>query len=212
MLHLILQIAGARHALDTSAVIEVLPLVCVQSLAPPVPGVAGVMDYRGAMVPVVDLSLRFADTPTVPRLGTRLVVVASPGNIDAPRPAAALLVERVLGAAQLKGAQQALGAVENLVVSSPSPRPSPQGRGSQIVSAPVDPTLPISAHDGVSFSLSPGERAGVRGKETSEAEIRFVKDALGFIQFLDLAACLARPGEATIRSSIPEPCAPATSY
>ena len=157
MLHLILQIAGARHALDTSAVIEVLPLVCVQSLAPPVPGVAGVMDYRGTMVPVVDLSLRFAGTPTVPRLGTRLILVAAPGSGDASRPNAALLVERVLGTAKLK------------------------------------------------WEVLPSAGASADGR-------RMAKDALGFIQFLDLAACLARPGESTVRNSIPEPCAPATSY
>ena len=212
MLHLILQMAGTRHALDTSAVIEVLPLVCVQPLAPPVTGVTGVIDYRGVVVPLIDIGLRFTGNPTVPRLGTRIVMVSTPAIINPQCPPAALLVERVLGAAQLKGAQQALGVVENLVVSSPSPQPSPQGRGSQIVSAPPDPTLPISAHDGMSFSLSPGERAGVRGKETSEAKIRFVKDALGFIQFLDLAACLARPSDATGRNSIPEPCAPTTSF
>ncbi len=157
MLHLLLQIAGARHALDTSAVIEVLPLVCVQSLAPPVPGVAGVMDYRGVMVPVVDLGLRFSGTPTAPRLGTRLILVARPGSSDATRPGAALLVERVLGTAKLK------------------------------------PELLPSA-------------------EASGAGRRLAKDALGFIQFLDLAACLARPDDATVRNFIPEPCAPATSY
>ncbi len=157
MLHLIIQIAGARHALDTSAVIELLPLVCVQSLAPPVPGVAGVMDYRGAMVPVVDLSLRFAGTPTVPRLGTRLILVATPESGNASRPSAALLVERVLGTAKLK---------------------------SEVL---------LSA-------------------EASADGRRMAKDSLGFIQFLDLAACLARPGETTVRNAIPEPCAPATSY
>ena len=157
MLHLILQIAGARHALDTSAVIEVLPLVCVQSLAPPVPGVAGVMDYRGVMVPVVDLSLRFTGTPTAPRLGTRLILVATPGSSDTSRPSAALLVERVLGTAKLT------------------------------------PEVLLS------------EGASGDGR-------RLAKDALGFIQFLDLAACLARPGDATVRNFAAEPCAPTTSY
>ena len=157
MLHLILQIAGARHALDTSAVIEVLPLVCVQSLAPPVPGVAGVMDYRGAMVPVVDLSLRLTGTPTAPRLGTRLILVATPGSSDASRPSAALLVERVLGTAKLKS---------EVLVS----------------------------------------------KEKSAEGRRLAKDALGFIQFLDLATCLARPSDAAVRNFVPEPCAPTTSF
>ena len=157
MLHLLLQIAGARHALDTSAVIEVLPLVCVQSLAPPVPGVAGVLDYRGVMVPVVDLCLRFSGTPTAPRLGTRLILVSTPGSSDAARPGAAVLVERVLGTAKLK------------------------------------PELLLS------------EEASGDGR-------RLAKDALGFIQFLDLAACLPRPGEATARNSGPESCAPATSF
>ena len=157
MLHLILQIAGTRHALDATAVIEVLPLVCVQSLTPPVPGVAGVMDFRGAPVPVVDLGLRFAGAPTVPRLGTRLILVATPGSSGPQRPAAALLVERVLGAVKL-------------------------------------------------------DREMFQPQEASGAGRRLVRDALGFIQFLDLADCLARPGDATVRDFVPEPCAPTTSY
>jgi chemotaxis-related protein WspB len=157
MLHLLFQIAGARHALDTSAVIEVLPLVRVQSLAPAVPGVAGVMDYRGAMVPVVDLSLRLTGTPTAPRLGTRLILVAPPGSGDASGPNAALLVERVLGTAKLKP------------------------------------------------EVLPSTGAHADGR-------RVARDSLGFIQFLDLAACFAHAEEAPVRHSNHEPCAPATSF
>lgn len=157
MLHLILQLAGARYALEARAVIEVLPLVRVQPLAPAVTGVAGVIDHRGAVVPLVDLGLRFAGTPTLPRLGARIIVVSAPETMDAQRAPAALLVERVLGTTQLK----------------------PE-------------------------ALLPHSGAGEDG--------RFMKDALGFIQVLDLSACLARPGGTSASNPDPEPCAPSKSF
>ena len=46
---------------------------------------------------------------------------------------------------------------------SPSPQPSPSGRGSRKAHAPQFPAPPDSPTDWRGFSLSPGERAGVRG-------------------------------------------------
>ena len=68
----------------------------------------------------------------------------------------------VSGPLSVAGISNAVGGA----VPSPSPQPSPQGRGSHIRSALSVQTLPVSARDGLSFSLSPRERAGVRGNET----------------------------------------------
>ncbi len=55
---------------------------------------------------------------------------------------------------------------------SPSPQPSPSGRGSDIPSAGPKPTITEPRSTTVTPSLSPGERAGVRGKSSSEAPPR----------------------------------------
>src|ERR1051325_7554603 len=48
----------------------------------------------------------------------------------------------------------------------PSPRPSPQGRGSIVLRFSAQPKLLFFPRVGLRVSLSPRERAGVRGKET----------------------------------------------
>ena len=55
-----------------------------------------------------------------------------------------------------------------LAARSPSPRPSPQGRGSIEASRPTLPDVPASRRRWRLFSLSLGERVGVRGKASSE--------------------------------------------
>ena len=51
---------------------------------------------------------------------------------------------------------------------SPSPRPSPPGRGSQPFRRLTHPSPSDRSERGNRFSLSPRERTGVRGTETSE--------------------------------------------
>ena len=51
---------------------------------------------------------------------------------------------------------------------SPSPQPSPQGRGRIVGSAPTNLPRQDCTKDGVRVSLSSGERAGVRGNRFSE--------------------------------------------
>ena len=101
MLHLLLQIAGTRYALEATGVIEVLPIVHVEPLAPPIPGLAGLINYRGIPIPVVDLGLHFTNIPTPRRIGTRIIAVETPASVNVSRPPVALLVERILGAAPL---------------------------------------------------------------------------------------------------------------
>ena len=58
--------------------------------------------------------------------------------------------------------------LEERAPCSPSPRPSPLGRGGDEVSLSTLPGVPASPKRWRPFSLSPGERAGVRGKPASE--------------------------------------------
>jgi chemotaxis-related protein WspB len=89
MLNLILQIGDTRYALDARQVVEVLPLVQVRPSPAAPPGVAGLMNYRGELVPVIDLSQLCCGRPARRLLSTRLLLVRSPSPADV-RPATSI--------------------------------------------------------------------------------------------------------------------------
>lgn len=93
MLLVVFHLGQERYALDAAAVIEVLPLVNVKPLAHAPVGVAGVIDVRGEIVPVVDLGQLVRHRPTEPRMSTRLIVVRQATSAGERR--LALMVERV---------------------------------------------------------------------------------------------------------------------
>ncbi len=74
MLFLLLQLGDDRYALDVSQIVEVLPLVRIRKMLGSPPGIAGTINYRGAHVPVVDLSELALGRPAAPRLSTRIVL------------------------------------------------------------------------------------------------------------------------------------------
>lgn len=75
MLFLVFQIGTHRYAIDAGQVAEVLPLVAVTAIARAPEEVAGVLMYRGAPVPVVDLSRLLTGRPAERRPSTRIVIV-----------------------------------------------------------------------------------------------------------------------------------------
>jgi chemotaxis-related protein WspB len=94
MIALTFEIEGQRYGLDISQVVEVVPAVRLRRL-PGVPDyVAGILRFRGAHVPVIDLNELIGGTPAVARLSTRLVLVRHPGPSGAGR-LLGLLAERV---------------------------------------------------------------------------------------------------------------------
>jgi chemotaxis-related protein WspB len=75
MVALLFEIDGQRYGLDFTQVLKVLPSVRLRRL-PGVPEyVAGVFQYRGAMVPVIDLSRLIKGRPSVAFLSTRIILV-----------------------------------------------------------------------------------------------------------------------------------------
>jgi len=75
MLFITFQLGDNRYAFDVSQIEEILPLVNIKP-APDAPnGVAGVINYRGAPVPVIDLSELTLGRPAQRRLSTRILVV-----------------------------------------------------------------------------------------------------------------------------------------
>ncbi len=78
MLLLLFRLENDRYALDARQVAEVLPLVRITRMPSPPPGVAGLVDYRGAPLPVIDLAELLLGRPSRRLLSTRLVLVHYP--------------------------------------------------------------------------------------------------------------------------------------
>jgi chemotaxis-related protein WspB len=93
MVALLFEVDGQRYGLDITQVLKVLPSVRLRKL-PQVPEyVAGVFRYRGAMVPVIDLSQLIAGRPYAALMSTRIILVQHPGRSGNSRPLG-LLAER----------------------------------------------------------------------------------------------------------------------
>lgn len=78
MLFLLFQLGKDRYALDAGKVAEVLPMVSIKHIPKAPLGVAGALNYRGAPVPVIDLSVLTLGRPAQMRLGTRIILVRYP--------------------------------------------------------------------------------------------------------------------------------------
>jgi chemotaxis-related protein WspB len=80
MLFVVFKAGGSRYALEARHVLEVTPRVALR----PCPGapawVAGLCNYRGAAVPVLDLGRLLGGAPCAPRLSTRLVLTPYRGR------------------------------------------------------------------------------------------------------------------------------------
>jgi chemotaxis-related protein WspB len=76
---LVFELDGGRFALGANQVVEVLPFVAVRPVPHAPSGIAGICEFRGAPVPVVDLSLIALGRPALQRLSTRMVIASCPG-------------------------------------------------------------------------------------------------------------------------------------
>ncbi len=94
MLFLLFHLGPDRYALDAAQIIEVLPLVSVKLIPLTPPSVAGVFNYRGAPVPLIDLSQLALNRPAPQRLSTRIILVNHPDGAGGMRPLG-LIAERV---------------------------------------------------------------------------------------------------------------------
>ena len=93
MLLLAFSIGRHRYALEARRVIEVVPLVDIRPVPQAPRGVAGIFDFRGVPVPIIDLSMLIAERPSRQSLSTRLVIIGYPDATGEPRPLA-LIAER----------------------------------------------------------------------------------------------------------------------
>jgi chemotaxis-related protein WspB len=106
MLLLTLQADESLYAVDVARVVEVVPRVNLRRLPHAPVCLAGVFDYRGIIVPVIDLGILLGSAPCRSLLSTRIVLVDSrPGEQAAPGPRPWLLgiiAERVSDVVSVK--------------------------------------------------------------------------------------------------------------
>src|ERR1700760_3978795 len=85
MLFILFQIGQDRYALPASNIIEVLPLVNLKRVPCAPVGVAGILNYHGFPVPVIDLNEMMLGEPARRRLGTRIILVMYSRESEHPR-------------------------------------------------------------------------------------------------------------------------------
>ncbi len=95
MLFLMFRLGQDRYLLDAGQVEVVLPLLTVKTLPAAPAGVVGAINYRGAPVPLIDLSLLALGRSAAPLLSTRIILVRYP--VDAGEHALlGLIAERAI--------------------------------------------------------------------------------------------------------------------
>lgn len=78
MLFILFQLGRDRYALSAGSIIEVLPLMNLKTFLRAPVGVAGVLNYRGTPVPIIDLNAMTLGEPAARRLSTRIILVKYP--------------------------------------------------------------------------------------------------------------------------------------
>src|SRR6185436_1635908 len=74
MLFLLFQIGEDRYALEARQVLEVLPLVHLKRIPRAPSSVAGVFNYHGVSVPLIDLTELALGRPSAARMSTRIIL------------------------------------------------------------------------------------------------------------------------------------------
>ncbi|MDB6154200.1 MAG: cheW-like domain protein, partial [Chthoniobacteraceae bacterium] len=75
MLFLLFYLGQDCYALEAAQVAEVVPFLSIKQIPLAATGVAGMLNYRGEAVPVIDLSVLTLGSPSAVRLSTRIVLV-----------------------------------------------------------------------------------------------------------------------------------------
>lgn len=74
ILFLLFRLGTDRYALAADQVIEVLPMLDIKALPGSPAAIAGLIDYRGSLVPVVDVNALALGRPARSRLSTRILL------------------------------------------------------------------------------------------------------------------------------------------
>ncbi|HEY9617009.1 MAG TPA: chemotaxis protein CheW [Microcoleaceae cyanobacterium] len=75
MLLLLLHVGDEHFALDSRHIVEITPLVLLKKLTHAPSHIAGLFNYRGQLVPVIDLGLLLQGHPCATHLSTRIILI-----------------------------------------------------------------------------------------------------------------------------------------
>jgi chemotaxis-related protein WspB len=75
MLLLVFRVAGEAYGVEAGRVVEVIPRVELRGLPQAPEALAGLLRYRGQMVPVIDLGVLLGSGPCETLLSTRIILV-----------------------------------------------------------------------------------------------------------------------------------------
>jgi chemotaxis-related protein WspB len=120
MLFLLFELGNDRYALDVRQIVEVLPLVEVKQIPRAPQAVTGLFAYRGALIPVIDLSQLTLGRPAARRLSTRIVLVHYPDDSGHPH-LLGLIAEKATQAARHETSDFVASGVANPGASSLGP-------------------------------------------------------------------------------------------
>lgn len=95
MLYVLFHLDDQRYALETGRLIEIVPFVELRELPRAPAWVAGLFDYRGHTIPVIDLTALALGRPSRVLHSTRILVIDHPLAAGGSRPLG-LLAERVV--------------------------------------------------------------------------------------------------------------------
>lgn len=101
MVYLLFQIGADRYALEAGKIFAVEPLVRLKKIPQVPPGIAGVINYHGQPVPVVDLTAMALGRSGEASLSTRLIVLHY-DCVDGETRLLGLLAEKAVDTAQYK--------------------------------------------------------------------------------------------------------------
>lgn len=97
---LIFHLGHARVALPTALIIQVLPMLATTAIPAAPAFVAGLINYHGRAVPVLDLAALAGGVAARERLDTRILLVDYPSP-EGPRHPLGLIAEGVTGTARI---------------------------------------------------------------------------------------------------------------
>ena len=112
MLFLLFELGRDRYVLDIARIVEVLPLLDLKQIPQSPRGVAGLFNYQGEPVPVVDVCEMLLARPAHRILSTRLVLVRQPDGTGGER-LLGLIVEKAIRTLRRDPASFTDGGVTN---------------------------------------------------------------------------------------------------
>lgn len=95
MLLVVFHAGQERFGLEAGQIVEIVPLVKLAPVQHAPAWVAGLLNYRGAVAPVIDMNMLLAGAPSRNLLSTRILLVQYPGTCGASH-VLGILAERVL--------------------------------------------------------------------------------------------------------------------